>query len=621
MNQPSEASELETLRQELAELKTQQLQFETRIAALEKRKGKMPTVGSSPPNSPQGTSQPAPAANPKAPQAWEQWLGLRGFSWLGIFALISGLILFIRYAYLEGWLGPVATLGAGFLLALTLIISGETISRREPVRSWGNNLLGGGVALLYFEVYAAYHFDYFRQVTQLNALADCIGLMAVVGLAIGLALRKQSQTLASRAFVLGYVTSFFSTDFALLSFFYNGCLTLGLMTVAGVGRWPWLASVGLVGSWMLHGFWVLQNPSLSTWSLTLSLLYFGFYAGLNAWFQKTQTSGHLLANNLLNLLGYACLLVLAWPQATAWHLLASQLALLGLVLGLYGLGRFWQQNNTQEHGLQLLLASGALAAVLELHFSDSSALGLGFLGLGLLAVRLWRPPLPTQPPKGVSLLAIYEAVILSCGLRCLFLSTEAPWTGLLLSVGIALGLLAGRRLFQPWPGHGLWLLLASLLVLKGHWLGVAFPEAYAAEGVQWLPLLSDGLGLLILFSASVFMTRHLNQRQQHALLWPLWVILLSWLWQISPTGWVSVSWALAGALLMAIGFILSQAVVRYLGISLLLLTGAKIYFQDMAELDLGYRILSLVILGGVLLGMAFVYTRLAHAGKTEGDVS
>jgi uncharacterized membrane protein len=89
------------------------------------------------------------------------------------------------------------------------------------------------------------------------------------------------------------------------------------------------------------------------------------------------------------------------------------------------------------------------------------------------------------------------------------------------------------------------------------------------------------------------------------------VTLLSacWLFVILPLPVISPAWAGCGALLSASGFALSRPVLRYQGLALLLAAGSKLYFWDLRDLSLGYQILSLLVLGVLLLAVAWLYTR------------
>ena len=71
----------------------------------------------------------------------------------------------------------------------------------------------------------------------------------------------------------------------------------------------------------------------------------------------------------------------------------------------------------------------------------------------------------------------------------------------------------------------------------------------------------------------------------------------------------SVMWAAYGMTLVGLGFSRRSAVLRYLGLSLLGLTVAKLFTIDLVALDGIYRIVGFIVMGLVLLAASFLYHR------------
>jgi uncharacterized membrane protein len=81
---------------------------------------------------------------------------------------------------------------------------------------------------------------------------------------------------------------------------------------------------------------------------------------------------------------------------------------------------------------------------------------------------------------------------------------------------------------------------------------------------------------------------------------------------------------LAGAALLAVGFRRQSALLRWQGLVLLAVTICKVFLLDTSTLSQGYRIISFLALGALLLGVSFAYQRdwlhLRAAGVTNaGD--
>ena len=71
----------------------------------------------------------------------------------------------------------------------------------------------------------------------------------------------------------------------------------------------------------------------------------------------------------------------------------------------------------------------------------------------------------------------------------------------------------------------------------------------------------------------------------------------------------SALWMAYGAMLMVIGFVRRSAFVRWQALILIAATIAKVFVYDVSQLDRGYRIVSFIVLGVLLLAISFVYQR------------
>jgi uncharacterized membrane protein len=71
----------------------------------------------------------------------------------------------------------------------------------------------------------------------------------------------------------------------------------------------------------------------------------------------------------------------------------------------------------------------------------------------------------------------------------------------------------------------------------------------------------------------------------------------------------SALWMAYGALLMVIGFWRRSAFVRWQALVLIAFTIGKVFLYDVSELDRGYRIVSFIVLGVLLLAISFMYQR------------
>jgi uncharacterized membrane protein len=89
--------------------------------------------------------------------------------------------------------------------------------------------------------------------------------------------------------------------------------------------------------------------------------------------------------------------------------------------------------------------------------------------------------------------------------------------------------------------------------------------------------------------------------------------------------WISLGWFVEAALLMAAGFWRQSAFVRWLALALIAATIAKVFVYDIWDLSRGYRIVSFVLLGVLLLAVSFAYQRdwlkLSGSGAGSGTMA
>ena len=71
----------------------------------------------------------------------------------------------------------------------------------------------------------------------------------------------------------------------------------------------------------------------------------------------------------------------------------------------------------------------------------------------------------------------------------------------------------------------------------------------------------------------------------------------------------SLIWLIYGAGLMMFGFRKRSAFVRWQALVLIAFTIGKVFLFDVSELQQGYRILSFIALGAVLMGISYIYHR------------
>src|SRR5918996_4017659 len=236
--------------------------LEERVASLEQRVAWMEQTGSPPwpPRVPRREKPsprrriPARGASPKrrgvASSMFEEDAIGTWFPRLGALAVLIGAGFGFKYAIDQGWIGPGLRVLLGIIAGLALVAASE-LTRERGWHPYAQAVAGGGVALVYLSVWAA--FDLYGLIGGPVAF---IGLVATTGSAVALALRHDSLPLA----LIGIAASFLNpivmgTDGIGGStvLVYVVALDLGVLTLAAARRWPALDALAFLGSWMLYG--------------------------------------------------------------------------------------------------------------------------------------------------------------------------------------------------------------------------------------------------------------------------------------------------------------------------------------------------------------------------------
>jgi uncharacterized membrane protein len=125
-----------------------------------------------PPKSPpvfEPPRSPAPKIN------WEQFMGVKGFAWIGGLALFLGVAFFVKYSFDNNLVPPELRVAIGFLTGLGLLVGGVALSRKNfPALS--QTLCATGVVILYAVTFACrsiYHFEFFGPIPTLASIPNC----------------------------------------------------------------------------------------------------------------------------------------------------------------------------------------------------------------------------------------------------------------------------------------------------------------------------------------------------------------------------------------------------------------------------------------------------------------
>lgn len=292
---------------------------------------------------------------------WEFAVATNWLLRLGIVALVVGVGFFLKYSIEHGLLGPEARVALSVLTGLAMLAGGVRLMGK-PYQLLGQGLMGGGLAILYFAMFAACNFYH------LIGVLAAFGLMALVTLVAGtLAVRLNSLLVAVLGILGGYGTPIMLNtgvkNFPGL-FGYLLLLGLGVLGIAHRRHWPLLNYLGLILTYGLATASIARQYEPSDLPVVLPFLvaFFALYAAV----MFIHNLLHRQQATLLELLGimanaFLCfglghrVITLAHPERHAAFLA------LGIAAFFILLVQFFLARRHQDRGL--LLTFLALAAL------------------------------------------------------------------------------------------------------------------------------------------------------------------------------------------------------------------------------------------------------------------
>ncbi|MCK5283133.1 MAG: DUF2339 domain-containing protein [Nanoarchaeota archaeon] len=607
----------------------------------------------------------------KETHSTEANIGMKWFARIGIISLVLSVAFFIIYAIQNKLIGPTGQIAIGILIGIILLVLGEFFDKKEKYIGYARTLTGGGFAILYFAIYAAYAF--YKLIP--NQWLDMLILSIIILFAIIFSLRYDSQVIAAEAFLLGYMAPIVIGNITIFSLFYSVLLSIGLAFISFSRGWTNLSYGGLMLSYIIHGIWLGNNPGIENLSLIHSvfiLAYISIFTIL-AIFVKSDQDGikeknyaseafiylafgigyffffivklkiEMLASLVLLLLG---VIILTFRQRLNYLVLIS-------AIGTYITQWIWLGSNYLESNMptHMIFATIYLVLFTIVSFMQRedvtnviTQLLNTFFYLGLMLV-----PLRKFYPDWDGLFALALAIFYLIAAYIAY-NKENKYlfnTFVLLCVSY-LALAVPLQLGQGWVTI-FWAIEALLLLLLSFRLKEDVLRVFStivAGAASFRLLVYDSWALakfdlynligstrffsfiiviIILYTVSYIYARNKNLFDNYdtymkyiaiglsiAATFLTTVIFTIEIMQSSGIGdmkqmWISVAWIIQALIILVYGFTSSKRVARIIGIVIFFISIFKIFLFDLSMLDTIYRIISFFVLGIILLLAAFLY--------------
>ena len=607
----SQDSDLQSLRSLVRELAARVERLERRLgdegAAAETVLRTETPLSSAPPPPPVPPS-PAPQFAAAAPQVdLESRIGSHWLNRIGISAVLIGVSYFLKFAFDNNWIGPTGRVTIGLLAGIAVIVWSESFRRRD-YKIFSYSLKAVGVGVLYLSLWAGF------QVYGLIPSAAAFLAMAIVTAATAaLAIKQDAEILAAIALTGGFSTPLLLStgqNREIQLFSYVALLSAASVVLVAFKPWRRLLVLSYVGTLVLYIAWYGEYYRRNEFAATLAFatIFFAIFA-VAPLVSKTP-EGTVSLPYLAGLITFVNTGVY-FLQAYAMFEEIDKLSMAWFALALaavhIGLSRIiGRREPAQAEALRLLHL--ALAVVL-ITIAIPIRLDGHWITMGWLVeagVLLW-----VADRIGARFLHYLAAAALALGVVRLLAFDDFQVSTLLLNSRMATYVLA--------------MVVLALLA----WFSLKHEGDFDRQLAAVAVLAVSALALVGLSrEIGDYYARQLSPSPNGFMSFPARMAAAAnrQRLRIAEDFTYSALWMAYGALLMVIGFWRKSAFFRWQAFFLIAATIVKVFIYDVSQLDRGYRILSFMILGVLLLAVSFVYQKdwlkLAVArGKEAGGQS
>lgn len=605
---------------DLEALKAQVASLTARIYMLEQRLGVTAPPGSqpvrpvvtepqrpvSPPVAPPPSIPPRPPASPPAaakPKTdLEKRIGQYWLNRIGIVAVLFGVAYFLKYAFDNHWIGDAGRVVIGLISGIVLLLWSERF-RRQGHAAFSYSLKAVGIGTLYLSLWYAFR----AHVVPVEVAF--VAMVFVTAATIVLALSQNAQLLAAFSLIGGFATPpLLSThqNHEIFLFSYVIVLDLAVLIMARVRPWRRLLWGSFAGTLILFCGWSLEFYSKDQRLITT--LFAAIFAALFAamplvtpFARSTRFAGPAITLIVLPLLNAAWFFIalynMYWPDKLALTAFALVLAAAYLAISAAFRRRFTGREAQVVNLLHIAIAIAFVTIAVPLKLNRH------WITIGWLvesAVLLWIA-VRTQ----TAFLRFLAVTALVLGLfRLLVVDQWDPQT-LLFNIRFATYLVA--------------IAIMGGIIYFGHRYGSEKEQPFVLAAAVALNLLA-----LIALTGEAY---YYFNRQQSLLYQAAGYAADYRQLELARDFSYSAICVLYGAALMAVGFWKKTAFVRWQALVLIAATILKVFTYDVRELEKGYRILSFIALGVVLLAISFIYQRdwlklsMRSSEKSEGASS
>lgn len=549
-------------------------------------------ISPSPPPPPAAyITPPRPASQPGPETNLESRIGSHWLNRIGIAALLIGVSYFLKFAFDNNWIGPAGRVTIGLLAGIAVVVWSERF-RTRGYQAFSYSLKAVGIGTLYLSLWAA-----FQVYSLIPSTAAFVMMLAVTSATAAMAWAQDAQLLAAFALTGGFSTPLLlstgqNREVAL--FTYVALLDLATLFLVIFKPWRRLLVMSYAGTLLLYIGWYSTFYNRNQLGLTLGFatLFFAIFAVAPLVTLQPQDEAPVFAS-IPAILAFANAVVY-FLQAYAMVEEVDKTRMAWFALALAAVYIFLsRQVQTRK------ISPGAAQTLRFLHL----AVALGFITVAIpirlnahwitigwfveAGVLLWvADRIKSEMLNVFALTALVLGVVRLLAIDN-FQTTQLVFNMRMATYAVAVAVLGA---------------VAWYAARRTDEAGRAV-AAVAIVALNALALIALSHEVADYYFRQMSALRPANRR---------WTPIYGSEWrriEIARDFTYSALWMAYGAMLMVVGFVRRSAFVRWQSLLLIAATTVKVFVYDVSQLDRGYRIVSFIVLGALLLAISFVYQR------------
>jgi uncharacterized membrane protein len=514
---------------------------------------------------------------------------------------------FLKYAFDNRWIGELGRVAIGVAAGVSLTALGFRYHQRGW-RVFSQILTGGGVVLLYLSAYAS--FGYYHLATQKAAFTYMAILIAE---AAGLALFYNAPAIAVMALIGGFlVPVLLRSDRDQYQSLFAYIVGLDIGALALLKHWIGLSSIAFFGTHLLFWLWYSDNYHPSKLSAVMI-----FQTAVFLVFLLTHLGRRLFAHNetLFENLG----LLAGSPLKFLSSFEDVYLVLLNPFVFFASAYYFLDPNNHDWMGVFAIGMAMVYAGTAKLLLDRSASTRTEVLLLIGIALTFVTLAIPIQlKANWITMAWALETLVV------LWAAFEIRSQRLIVIAHVLLALTLLRLVFWDTPFEHRPMFtpvlnkyfLSSLFVTACLFAAAFVCHRYRERKQMSVRMLQLAVLIVAAFTLwfvmtiethTFFATRAAAQKITEDIRHERWLGQMA----------LSILWSIYAAVLMAAGFLRRSAVVRWAALALFAVTVTKVMLVDISVLKQLYRITAFLVLGLLLLVVAWAYHKAFYSRESS----